>query len=487
MKEDDYFKSFIFRHHSYKETLNSKSDGRGMGMAMSLEETDLDSRGKRGKYVLSVIGCGRMGLPTALLFAEAGFKVIGVDANPQVVDVIKGGNTPFVEPGIDELLKKHSKESSFAATTDAREAVSKSDIIVFVVPTTIDQKKKPDYSHLEKACKDAGMGLRSKSLVIISSTTGPGITETLVKETLENTSGLRAGIDFGLAHGSIRATAGRVLSDISTYKRVVGAIDEQSLKAASAVLNTTGRGGAVQVRDIKTAEAVKLFENVYRDVNISLANDFALLCEKIGVDFIEARMAATTQPYCHLLLPGIVGGHIPKDSYLLLEEAETVEAKLSLLRLARKINDGMLNHTLRLTEDALRLCAKTLRRAKVCVFGVSYRPNIKEARGSSAKELVNALAKKGAIVHVYDPLFSYEELKEMEYPSERNLTKAVEGSDCLVIVVGHDQFKELNLKRTKFLMKKPAAIVDMAHVIDPARAEEEGFVYRGLGRGVWTR
>jgi len=241
------------------------------------------------------------------------------------------------------------------------------------------------------------------------------------------------------------------------------------------------------VRDIKTAEAIKLFENAYRDVNIALANELACFCEKAGIDFIEVQKAANTQPYCHLLVPGIVGGHIPTNSHLLIEEAENVNAKPRIVPLARKINDEVLNHALHLIRDALRQCGKTMRRGKISVLGVSYRPNVKEARGSSVRELVNKLGNKGVTVRVYDPLFSHKELEELGYPAERTLTKAVEGGDCLVIAVGHSQFRRLNLRRIKFLMKKPTAIVDMGHVIDPVKAEKEGLVYRGVGRGVWSR
>jgi len=456
-----------------------------MSLVMALRRKGIETPEKRGKYVINVIGCGRMGLPTACLFAEAGFRVVGVDANPRVVNLIKKGGTPFVEPGLKTLIKKHVKEGRLTATSDIREAASVSDIIVFVLPTPIDQNKKPVYSNVEKTCKQVGMGMRSGSLIIFESTVGPGTTDTLVKEALENASGLKAGTDFGLAYSPIHATSGRALKDIATYPRVVGAVDERSLKVACLILGTVTKGEIIEVRNMKTAEAVKLFENVHRDVNLALANEFTRFCEKAGIDFIEARKAANTHPPCHLPFPGIVSGHIPKDPYLLLDEAENVNAKLRMTTLARKINDEMLGHTLNLIKEALRKCGKTIRRATILVFGVSYRPNVKEARGSLTRELVGMLRKKDVKVLVYDPYFSHKELMELGYPAQRTLTQTVKGADCLVIAVGHDKFKRLNLKRIKFLVKKHAAIVDMGHVINPAKAEELGFVYRGAGRGVW--
>jgi len=455
--------------------------------AMTLEISDLDLPEKRAKYTVCVVGCGRIGLPTACLFAEAGFRVIGVDAAPNVVSLLKKGKAPFVETGVSDLVKKHVKSGRFTATTDTKRAASESDIIVFIVPTIIDEKKKPDYSYVEKSCKDVGLGLRQGSLVVFASTVGPGITETLVKETLENASGLKAGTDFGLVNSPTRAAPGQILRDIASYPRVLGAINEQSFKVTSLALGTIVKGGIIKVCDLRTAETVKLFENVYRDVCLALANDFALFCEKMKIDYLEAQNAANTQPYSHLLRSGIVAGHIPKDPYLLLEEAENVNAKLSMLVLARKINDEILEHTVQLVREAMGKRQKPFRRAKVALLGVSYRANIKEPRGTAVTQLVKMFTTKGAIVRVFDPLYSNKELKDMGYPAERTLAKTIEGTDCIVIVVGHNRFKRLNLKKLKMLMTKTAAIVDMGHVIEPEKAEREGFVYRGLGRGVWTK
>lgn len=458
-----------------------------MPAIMSIKREDIETPEKREKFTVCIVGCGRMGLPHVCLFAEANFKVIGVDADPHVVNVIKRGRAPFVETGIDELLRKHVKSGRLTVTNNAEKAASESDVILLVVQTPIDEKKKPDYSFVERACKSVGMGLRSGSLFISASTVGPGVTETIVKETLETASGLKAGVDFGLAYSPIRATAGRVLYNIVNLPRVVGAINEASLKAASLVLGAIVEAGIVEVRDIKTAEAVKLFQNVQRDVGLALANEFGLFCEKAGIDYLEVQKAANTDPYCHLLLPGIVSGHIPKDPYLLIDEGENLNVKLRMTLLSREINNGMVNHAVRLVKEALHVCGKTLRRTKVAVLGVSYRPNIKEPRGSLTKELVQLLTAKGVVVRVFDPYFSQKELAELGYPAEITLSKTIEGVDCIVVAVGHERFKKLNLRRARFLAKKPAAIVDLGHVINWERAEKEGFVYRGLGRGIWSK
>jgi UDP-N-acetyl-D-mannosaminuronic acid dehydrogenase len=456
-------------------------------MTIVLQEENLGLQEERKRYTVGVVGCGRIGLSTACLFAEAGFRVIGADANSRVVALLNKGKAPLSETGLKELLKKHVKNGSFTATTDIRKAAFTSDIIVLAVPTPIDQKKKPDYTSIERSCKEISRGLREGSLVIVTSTTGPGITETIIKETLEKASGLKAGVDFGLAYSPTRAAPGRVLRDIVTHARVVGAINEKSLNLAGLVLGTIVKGEIVKVRDMKTAEAVKLFEDVHRDVNLALTNDFAKFCEKIGIDYLEVQKAANTQPYCHLLVPGIVNGDLSKDPYLLWEEAEDVNAKLRMLLLARKINDEMPVHAIRLVKDALKQCGKPLRRARISILGVSYYPNVRGFRGSKIEELIKRLQGKGAVVQVYDPFFSQKELTEMGYHAKKTLTKVVEGTDCLLIAVGHNRFKRLNLRKIKLLMRKPPAIVDMGHAIDPVKAEKEGFIYRGVGRGIWTK
>lgn len=450
---------------------------------MESDEKDLGTPEKRWNYTVCVVGCGRMGLPHACLFAQAGFKVLGVDKDYSILSAVKKGKSPFQETGLDEIIAKQVKAGQFTITDDAEEAASKSDVLILVVPTLVDEKNRPDYSYIEKACEEVGRGLRSGSLVIVASTVGPGITENLVRENLEKASGLKAGKDFGLAFSPIRATSGRVLYDVTHYVRVLGAIDNKSLRAASLVLETVVKAGTIPVSDIRVAEAVKLFQNVQRDVNIALANEFASFCEKAGIDYLEAQKVANTDPYCHLLIPGLVSGHIPKDPYLLVREAQNLSVKLRMVEHAREINESVVKHTVQLVREALRECGKTLRGANTAVFGVSYKPNVKEPKGSRAINIVKMLEAEGANVKVYDPFFKPKELTELEYPAGRSLANVTKGADCLIITVGHDQFGKLDFKRLKTLMRAPFAIVDMGHVINPAKAKQEEIVYRGFGRG----
>ena len=452
-----------------------------------LKKEDIDTPEKRANYTVAVVGCGRMGLPHAILFAEAGFKVIGVDSNPQVFASLKRGKAQFYEPKLDPLLRKHVKEKRFIPSNETRKAATESDIIILTVQALLNERKRPDYSPLEKACKDIGMGMHASSLFILSSTVGPGVTESSIKKTLEKASGLKAGTDFAFAYSPIRATPGKAIQDIQSHPKVIGAIDQNSFTAASLVLSTIAGAGTVQVSSIKAAEAERLFQNVYRDANLALTNEFACLCEKIGIDFLEAQQAANTDPYIHLPLPGVVAGQILKDPYLLLEEADNVDAKLKMTKMAREVNNAIVDHIVYLVRDAMQACGKPLARTKISALGVSYRPNIKEPHGSLTIEVVKKLKAKSVYVHVFDPFFTYEELEKLGYSPVRTLQKAMEGVDCLLIMVGHNAFRRVSLRKFKFLARKRAAVVDMGHVINPAKAEKEEIIYRGFGRGVWTK
>jgi len=286
-----------------------------------------------------------------------------------------------------------------------------------------------------------------------------------------------------LAFTPINTSSQPTFQEIATRPKVVGGLNEQSLKAASLVLRKITDAEIIKVSNIKTAEAINLFENAYLDVNHALANELALFCEKAGIDLFESQNALNAQPFRYMPVPDIMSWYFTADPYLLLEEAENVNAELHLSALARKINAEMLNHTLRLTRDALRSCGKTLRRARISVLGVSSRPDVREINQSFIKHLVTTLIKNGARVHVYDPLFSHKQLVELDYPAEKTLRKSVEGADCIIFTVGRGRFKRLSLKRIKFFVREPAVIVDLAHAFDPSEAKKEGFAYRGFGRG----
>ncbi|MBS7622339.1 nucleotide sugar dehydrogenase [Candidatus Bathyarchaeota archaeon] len=456
---------------------------------MKLKPEEIREMISSGRLTVTVVGLGWMGLPLACLFADAGAKVLGVDKNRRLVEKINRAEATIDEPRLPQLVAKHVNSGKLRALDDVERAVSVSDVVVVTVPTSVDAEKQADYSILDSSCREIGRGLLPGALVILMSTVAPNVTERLVKPALEKSSGLLAGEDFGLAYSPIRAMGGRALRDLQEYRKVVGGLDQASLKAASAVLSTIVKAGLIETSNIKTAEATKLFEAVYRDLNIALANELGLYCERAGIDYFEAMEAANTQPYSHLHFPSIgVGGHcLPLYPYMLQTDAQTLGFKLRLIKAARRINDEMPRHVMRLASSGLRQAGRSLPRARVTVLGISYRANVKEARYSPAIELIDALKRRGSRVVVYDPKFTYGEVRTMGFDSEATFEAAVSEAECVILTVGHDEFKSINPENLAALTSKGCVVVDAASVLDPKTVEKVGLIYRGVGRGVWTR
>ena len=458
-----------------------------MAVAMALKESDLSDPDEREKHKIAIVGCGRIGLATACLFSEVNFKVTCFNPDPYVTKQINEGVNFFNERELNQMLKRNLMKDRLKATTNLKDAVSESDIIIITAEIPVDGKKRPIYSNLEAMCRGIGLNLQPGSLIIVQSIIAPSITENLIIETLENSSGLEKGVDFGLTYSPVKAPIGAEMKCLKEHPRIISAINEQSLRAAKALLRTISNGELVEVSNIKTAEAAALFGDVYKDVTAALSNELALLCEKMGIDYVEVREAANKQPNCRLSNPGLEGGRTAETPYLLISEAENLGIKLRIAALARKTNSEISKQAYNLIKNAIHSCEKTVKRSKIAVLGVSSHRSMREARESQILELVRLLRKRGGRISVFDPYFTFNDLSQLGYPAEKTLGKTLERADCLIIASEREEFRHISLSRIKALMKKPPVIVDLAHIIDPYEAEKEGFIYRGLGRGVWSR
>jgi nucleotide sugar dehydrogenase len=316
---------------------------------------------------------------------------------------------------------------------------------------------------------------------------GFGVIEGMFREILENASGLKAGVDFGLAYSPIRLPHRQTSEMVASYERIVAAADKTSLDASATVLETLSGGRIRKTNNLKAAEMGVLFETTKQNVNTALVNELALLCEKAGIDYLETQKLADPNTSNMLFSPTLAEESDQEEPYLLLENAENLNSKLRIVSSVREINEEIIRHAADLTKDALRNCEKTMTRARVSLLGISQIPNEKSLPKRAVKELAKTLETKGVRVSFYDPHFSENEVGELQPHFKKSLTEAVEGADCIMIITGHDQFKRLNLKKLKVMMKMPAAIVDLEGILEPDKVEEEGFIYRGLGRGVWTK
>jgi nucleotide sugar dehydrogenase len=455
--------------------------------ALNIKKEEIDTPEKRRKYSVAIIDCGKNGILHACSFTQVGFKVICVDTDQTVVNGLLRGKAPFLKRETELKLKNYVKTGLLSATTDVKAAISQSDFIIITTPVKINEKKKPDYSPIEDTCKKIGSNIRQGSLVIVASTLGVGTTEDVIKEILENTSGFKVGVDFGLAYSPIRILNGQASEILTNQNRIVAALDKRSLDGASAILETITKNAVKKVGNIKMAEAAALFEGVRHDVNMALAAEFALFCEKAGLDYLEVYQLTKACAYSEEPLPTFIAEKIEEETYLFLENIENFDLKLRIPSIAREVNEEIIKHAINLTKDALRGCGKTLRRARVSLLGISQTPNAKGPPKKMVKEFVKTLEARGAKVNIYDPYLSGEELTEMQNYFKKNLTETLEKTDCILLLTGHEPFKHLNLRKMKLMMKMPAAIVDFEGIVEPYKVEKEGFIYRGLGRGVWTR
>jgi len=450
---------------------------------MNSSKQTLNSFEERSKTKICVIKCNEIGLSTACLLAEAGFKVIGADKNIKIIETIKSGKSPFHEQGLEDLVSKNVKNGRLAVSTNIKQAVFQSDVIIIVDDILVDKKGRPDYSKLERTCREIGKALQKGTLVIMATIVGPGVTETLVKNWVENSSGLKAGTDFGLAFSSTEATVGRILHDISHNPRLVAGINNESLKAATLIFSSMGKSTIIPLSSIKAAETACLFQNVYRDVVLALSNELAVFCEKAGIDYAEVYKAANANSQCRLFAPEVTSKCAQKIPYLLLKEAEDFAAKLRITRLAREVNENMVKHVVKLVRKALKRCEKPLRGSRITIFGISCKANIKTSINPETVNLVKTLESKGAKIKVYDPFFSKKELSKLGCPAENSWKTAIKGADCLLITIGHDYFKKISLENIKVLMKSSSVIVDLSRILDPEEAEETGILLISLGRG----
>ncbi|CAF29909.1 nucleotide sugar dehydrogenase [Methanococcus maripaludis] len=422
-----------------------------------------------GNLKIAVFGQGKMGLPLASVFAEYGINVIGVDINQMVVDNLNNGiNHITEEPGLSELVSKNVENKKYTATTDGVGAATDADIIVILVPTLIDDrgniKLDPVYSVSEIISK----GLKKGNIVITEATMPPGTTEKLIP--ILEKSGLKLG-EFGLAHAPERTMTGTALRDIKgQYPKIIGCSDERTHNIVSKLYDLINKKGTIKMSSIKAAETVKVFEGVYRDVNIGLSNEMALWCEEHSINALEVFEAANTQPFCHFHTPGAgVGGHcIPVYPWFVINTSNEVNPRIT--KTARELNDYMAHHIVELTIKGLNEFKKCLNGSKILVLGLTFRGGVKEFMKSAAIPIINELNSLGANVYSYDPLC--DELDAKKYNSK--LKTDFNGIDAIIVTSDHEEFKHLDFEKiSKEVSTK--LIVDGRNIINVSNATENGF------------
>ena len=387
------------------------------------------------KAVLGVCGLGYVGLPLAVEKAKAGFSVIGFDVQKEKIDLVNSGKN-YIGDVVDNDLDKLVKDGKLKATTDFKE-VCNCDCICICVPTPLDIHQEPDISYVKSSTEEIAKYLHNDMLVVLESTTYPGTTEELIKPILENTSGLKCGVDFYLAFSPERVDPGNLIYKTKNTPKVVGGCTPECTDIAATMYECVLEAPIHRVSSPAIAEMEKILENTYRNINIGLINELARLCHKMGISIWEVIDAAKSKPYGFQAFypgPGLGGHCIPLDPYYLTWKAREYGFHTTLIENSMIINDSQPAYIVERTMHILNQYKKAINGAKVLILGVAYKQDIDDFRESPAIRVIEELIKVGADITYYDPYVSKFKKGNLSMTSEKELTKDLLSSKDIVIV-----------------------------------------------------
>lgn len=439
---------------------------RGLAVARRGRETET------ARATLAVVGLGYVGLPLAILAATKGYRVRGYDIDAKKVKKLAEREAPFLSK---EEAATFARLPEFEATAD-ESILRHADIYVICVPTPVREDHEPDLAPLEGACGAVGRHLSKGALVIVESTVSPGVCETSALPLLEEASGLIAGRDFFFAHCPERVNPGDPHWSVRNIPRVLGASDPQSFLRAYAFYSSLIESDIHPLRSIKEAEAAKMVENAFRDINIAFVNELAMSFAKAGIDIKNVLEGASTKPFGFMPhAPGCgVGGHcIPVDPYYLIRYGRDNGFEHDFLVTARRINNGMPRYVVNQLMDALTERGQSLEGADVALLGLSYKKDVPDLRESPALLIRDLLEQEGAHVTAYDPYL----------PQESNagtLEEALDGKAAVLIATNHSAFSRLTPQ--DFEKAGVPLVIDGRNCLYKEAFEESGITYRGIGR-----
>jgi len=423
------------------------------------------------KKTVAVVGLGYVGLPLAVRASERGYQVIGFDTNKEKIALLNQGKSPIE----DKFLRENLAHFRFLATDDAKK-LKTVDIFLICVPTPVDASFYPDLTPVISASELIATHAKRGALVVLESTVNPGVSEEIVRPIFEN-AGFTIGKDLYLAHCPERINPGDAKWNVTNIPRVVGSFDKTGLEMAHDFYTSIVDGEIRKMKSIREAEAVKIVENSFRDINIAFVNELARSFDVLNIDVKDVIEGAATKPFAFMAhYPSCgVGGHcIPVDPYYLIERAKQSGFDHKFLKIAREINNGMPAYTVELLQDALNQVRLPINGTHVGVLGLSYKANIDDVRESPAFKVINHLEKHGAKVDTFDP-----HVKKRS--SVKSLDALLKKSEALVLVTDHKEFKDI---LTPALLKKHKirVIIDGKNCLDKALFIKSGIIYKGIGR-----
>ncbi len=426
------------------------------------------------KQKIAIVGLGYVGLPLACICAKNGYDVAGFDLSNEKVDLVNLGKSPLQDEFIEENIKKYGK--GIRASTNPSEVLGNANVIIVCVPTPAIGDK-PDLSFVENACKTVAPVVSKETLVIIESTIYPGTVEEVVQPILETGSKLKAGEDFFLGHCPERIDPGNKKFTIDKIPRVLGCLSAKGNRKAKEFYESIIDAEITVLKSVKAAEAVKVVENTFRDVNIAFVNELAKSFEKMGIDLSEVIRGASTKPFGYMpFYPGPgVGGHcIAQDPYYLIARAQKAGFEHEFLKLAREINESMPAFSVELAEELLRKKGVSINGAKIAVLGIAYKPDVDDSRESPAIKIIKLLEEKGAVLRIFDPFIPSKS-------TVKTLKEAVEDADLVVLATHHSEFVK-SLTADFIESKGVGAVLDLRNSLDRQSIAERGVLYKGIGR-----
>ncbi|MFA5035828.1 MAG: nucleotide sugar dehydrogenase [Candidatus Izemoplasmatales bacterium] len=423
---------------------------------------DIKEKISSKKAILGVIGLGYVGLPLAVEKAKAGYKTIGFDIQNEKVNMVNNGEN-YIGDVVNEDLRAIVSSGMLKATTDFSEVAS-ADAVCICVPTPLDEYQQPDLSYVMASAESIVPYMHKDMLIVLESTTFPGTTEEFLKPILEK-SGLKCGVDFYLAFSPERVDPGNLLFKTKNTPKVVGGVTKECTDIAAIMYENILEAPVHKVSSPAIAEMEKILENTYRNINIGLVNELAMLCNKMNINIWEVIDAAKSKPYGFQAFypgPGLGGHCIPLDPYYLSWKAREYGFHTSMIESSMMINDRMPEYCAERSSKILNRFKKSVNGSKILILGVAYKQDIDDYRESPAIEVINELEKLGAIVQFFDPFVSeYKEHGKVKHGLDTLSTNLISEADLVVITASHTNvdydFVQRNAKMifdTKNAMKK---------------------------------
>jgi len=417
---------------------------------------------------VAVIGLGYVGLPLACLAAEKGIKVTGIDIDKNKIALLKKSESPIKDEALASSIKKYHTKINFSHNF---EDIKNAEVIIVCVPTPVDDRHMPDLKPLISACTSIAPHFAANSLIVIESTIFPGTVEEIVQPIFEKTKK-----PFLLSHCPERIDPGNKKFGINNLPRVVGGINTEATKKTADFYRSLIDVPVLELSSVKAAEATKIMENTFRDINIAFINEMAMSFDKAGIDIMEVIKGASTKPFAFMPhYPGIgVGGHcIPVDPYYLIEKAKQIGFNHEFLSLARQINNNMPHYTFSLLETEMKKLNAKIQGAKIGILGIAYKANVDDTRESPSLKIIELLKQKKAEVMVYDPYVP-------SLSTCKSIAELLAQSDYIILATDHVQFTKI--PASEFKKNGIRIIIDGKNCLDKEAIKKERILYHGIGR-----